>query len=160
MVPSGYWHSQSCPIRIWAMTLVKMHFIVYIIILHILDISRWGRWWLCWQLWRGWWNQWQVTIKMSASLSPIVSGLYIYLYTDSYMIVTSRMRTFDYRSGYNGFGAESTGGPGSGVDVEQATIYGVTITWDFVSKPNYTSNPPWSQHNRICSIKMRHIFVD
>ena len=34
---------------------------------------------------------------------------------------------FAHRSGYNGFGAEGTGGPGSGVDVEQATIYEVTI---------------------------------
>ena len=39
--------------------------------------------------------------------------------------VTCRM--FAHRSGYNGFGAEGTGGPGSGVDVEQATIYEVTI---------------------------------
>ena len=34
---------------------------------------------------------------------------------------------FAHRSGYNGFGAEGTGGPGSGVDVEQAPMFGVTI---------------------------------
>ena len=50
------------------------------------------------------------------------------LYSQSYRLrfpVTCRM--FAHRSGYNGFGAEGTGGPGSGVDVEQATIYEVTI---------------------------------
>ena len=60
---------------------------------------------------------------MAAEIHTIPAS---HLYCQNLRFLFAR-QMFAHRSGYNGFGAEGSGGPGSGVDIEQATIYEVTI---------------------------------